>query len=120
MHGHVFIGYYCTLDQVHPEMIELYDRSAVCANSVILTHDDFLPKVTDGTEANLKKVVLKEGATLGIGCMVLPGVTIGENSVVGAFSVVTKDVPDNTVCVLPRKPFCVKLPPKKEEKNSGN
>lgn len=110
MHGHVFIGYYCTLDQVHPEMIELNNGVAVCANSTILTHDDFVPKATSASSAILKKVVLKEGATLGIGCMVLPGVTIGRNSVVGAYSFVAKDVPDDTVCVLPRKHFSVKLP----------
>lgn len=110
MYGHVFIGYYCTLDQVHPEMIELHNRSVVCANSVILTHDDFVPKATSERQANLKKVVLEEGATLGIGCMVMPGVTIGKHSIVGAYSVVTRDVPPGTVCILPRKHFSVKMP----------
>ena len=36
---------------------------------------------------------------LGAGCIVLPGVTIGENSVIGAGSVVTKDIPANVVAV---------------------
>jgi maltose O-acetyltransferase len=36
---------------------------------------------------------------LGGGVIVLPGVTIGENSVIGAGSVVTKDVPANSVAV---------------------
>ncbi|MGO1885884.1 MAG: DapH/DapD/GlmU-related protein, partial [Citricoccus sp.] len=36
---------------------------------------------------------------LGANVTVLPGVTIGDNSVVGAGSVVTKDVPANTVAV---------------------
>lgn len=34
---------------------------------------------------------------MGIGATILPGVTVGENSIVGAGSVVTKDVPDNTI-----------------------
>ena len=34
---------------------------------------------------------------LGAGCIVLPGVTIGENSVIGAGSVVTRDIPANSV-----------------------
>ena len=42
-------------------------------------------------------IVIKDGAWIGAGATILPGVTIGENSVVGAASVVTKDVPDNTV-----------------------
>lgn len=45
----------------------------------------------------LKKVRIKRNAWLGSGTIVCPGVTIGENSVIGAGSVVTKDVPDNTV-----------------------
>lgn len=40
---------------------------------------------------------LKKGCWIGINSVVLPGVTIGKNSVVGANSVVNKDVPDYTV-----------------------
>ena len=36
---------------------------------------------------------------LGAGVIVLPGVTIGDNSVIGAGSVVTKDIPANVVAV---------------------
>lgn len=42
-------------------------------------------------------VIIKSGSWLGIGAVILPGVTIGLNSVVGANSVVTKDVPDYTI-----------------------
>lgn len=45
----------------------------------------------------LKTVKIKRNAWLGAGVTVCPGVTIGENSVIGAGSVVTKDVPSNTV-----------------------
>ena len=43
------------------------------------------------------KVTIKKNAWIGLGAIITPGVTIGENSVVAAGSVVTKDVPDNTV-----------------------
>jgi acetyltransferase-like isoleucine patch superfamily enzyme len=42
-------------------------------------------------------VRLKEGCWLGIGVVVFPGITIGKNSIVGANSVVTQDVPDYTI-----------------------
>lgn len=42
-------------------------------------------------------IVIKRKAWLGAGVTVLPGVTIGDNSIVGAGSVVTKDVPPNTI-----------------------
>ncbi|AKP67585.1 sugar O-acetyltransferase [Companilactobacillus ginsenosidimutans] len=46
-----------------------------------------------------KSVHIKDGAWLGAGVMVLPGVTIGENAIVGAGSIVTKDIPDNMIAV---------------------
>src|SRR3989344_3573444 len=42
-------------------------------------------------------IVMKRGACLGANSVLLPGVTIGENSIVGALSLVTKDIPPNEV-----------------------
>lgn len=44
-------------------------------------------------------VVLKRGCWIGAGTIVLPGVTVGQNAVVGAGSVVTRDVPSAAVVV---------------------
>lgn len=46
-----------------------------------------------------RPIVLEDNVWLGGGVIVLPGVGIGENSVVGAGSVVTRDVPPNVVAV---------------------
>ncbi|MGZ8256385.1 MAG: acyltransferase [Gallionella sp.] len=43
------------------------------------------------------KTVIKAGASIGANATILPGVTIGENAMVGAGSVVTKDVPASMV-----------------------
>jgi acetyltransferase-like isoleucine patch superfamily enzyme len=45
----------------------------------------------------VKPVVIKRNAWIGAGATILPGVTIGENAVVAAGAVVSKDVPANTV-----------------------
>ncbi|AZD17693.1 MULTISPECIES: acyltransferase [Pseudomonas] len=42
---------------------------------------------------------VKRGASLGANCTILPGITIGENAMVGAGAVVTRDVAANTVVV---------------------
>ena len=44
-----------------------------------------------------KKVTIKKNTWICMGAIICPGVTIGENSVVAAGAVVTKDVPDNVV-----------------------
>ena len=45
------------------------------------------------------KVTIKKNARIGSHSVVMPGVIIGENAVVGAFSFVNKDVPENSVVV---------------------
>lgn len=45
----------------------------------------------------LKPIIIKKNAWIGAAVTILPGVTIGENSVVAAGAVVSKDVPANTV-----------------------
>lgn len=49
------------------------------------------------TKYTYGKVLIKKNAWIGMGVTICPGVTIGENAVVGAGVVVTKDVPDNAV-----------------------
>lgn len=46
-----------------------------------------------------KPITLEQGCWIGAGATVLPGVTVGENAIVGAASVVTKDVPPNAIVV---------------------
>ena len=45
----------------------------------------------------LKEVIIEDGCDIGIGSIILPGIRIGEGSIVGAGSVVTKDVESYTV-----------------------
>lgn len=66
--------------------------------------NDKIPRAvnTDGslqTEADwkLEETFVKNGASIGSSATILCGVTIGENAIVGAGAVVTKDVPPNTV-----------------------
>ncbi|MGJ1191645.1 sugar O-acetyltransferase [Sphingobacterium siyangense] len=76
----------------------------------IIIEDDVLiaPKVSLLTEGhpieaenrqslNVATIHIKKNAWIGANATILPGVTIGENAVVAAGSVVSKDVPDNTV-----------------------
>ena len=44
-------------------------------------------------------VIIKDGAHIGIGAILMPGVTIGKGAVIGAGAVVTKDIPDYSVAI---------------------
>jgi len=68
--------------------------------------NDRLPRATTAegdlqTEADWKveRTVVKKGASIGSGSTILSNISIGENAIVGAGSVVTKDVPPNTIVV---------------------
>lgn len=61
-----------------------------------------------------KPIILKRGCWIGAGATILPGVTVGENSIVAAASVVTKDVPDNTIVAGNPAKFLKVIPPKEE------
>ena len=43
------------------------------------------------------KVVLKQNCRIGSHSTILPGISVGENSIIGAHSLVNKDIPDNVV-----------------------
>jgi UDP-2-acetamido-3-amino-2,3-dideoxy-glucuronate N-acetyltransferase len=72
-------------------------------HNVAFINDLFPRATTDGgqlqTEADwrVETTLVKKGASIGSGCTILANLTIGENAIVGAGSVVTKDVPANAV-----------------------
>lgn len=76
--------------------VTIEDDVSIAANTQILTnnHDE-----KDHRILLCKPVHIKKNAWIGAGVTILPGVTIGENAIVGAASVVTKDVPDNAIVV---------------------
>jgi len=63
-------------------------------SNVSFTNDKY-PKVKGNWK--LLPIRVKRGASIGANSVIVAGVTIGENALVGAGSVVTKDVPDNAV-----------------------
>ncbi|MGH7952851.1 MAG: acyltransferase [Limisphaerales bacterium] len=70
---------------------------------VVFTNDRF-PRATNGngnlqTEAdwNCVSTLVKRGASIGSGAVLLCGITVGENAMIGAGSVVTRDVPPDTI-----------------------
>ena len=86
------------------EGVEIEDNVFI-GHSVTFINDTF-PRATtaDGglqTEADWKveKTRICKGASIGSGSTILCNVTVGENAIVGAGSVVTKDVPANAIVV---------------------
>ena len=97
---HVFIGLDTYLDCQFPELIEIEDDVTISFRVTVIVHDDArrLTHVEAGAgNGTVAPVRLRRGCYLGAGCMLLPGVTVGERAVVAAGAVVTRDVPADTI-----------------------
>ncbi len=84
MHSQVFV----------PEFTVIEDDAWLGPN-VVITNAKY--PLSLGVKETLAGPLIKKGAKIGANATILPGVVIGVNSLVGAGSVVTKDVPDNAV-----------------------
>lgn len=99
-----------TIDLTRPTLIEIGNNVDINDNFTIMTHDfgtyvfrnlygDFVP--------SSGKVVIGNNIYIGRDVTILKGVTIGDNCIIGLGSIVTKDIPSNSVvCGAPAKVIC--------------
>lgn len=99
----VFIGFEVYIDPVHPHLITIEDDVAISGRNMILVHtsppsrfSESYPQVSR-LFTKTAPVTIKKGAWIAVGVVILPGVTIGENSIVTAGSIVSKDIPSNCI-----------------------
>ena len=99
-----FVGSNCKISS-HTFICEgvTIEDNVFIGHSVTFINDKKPRSTTPGgslqTEADwtVEPTLVKKGASVGSGCTILSNVTIGENAILGAGSVITKDVPPNTV-----------------------
>jgi len=91
--------YETCFDPLYPELISIGDNVTI-THATILTHDDSSILLTN--RRRVAPVCIGNNVFIGFRALVLPGVTIGNNCIVAAGAVVTKDVPDN--CIVAGNP----------------
>lgn len=88
-------------------LVLIDDTNIYVGNNVMIGPNVVLCSGTHPIEPELRRkqaqynlsVKVEDNVWIGANCVVMPGVTIGENSVIGAGSVVTKDIPANVVAI---------------------
>ena len=79
------------------------EENVFVGHGVMFTNDKYPratnPEGSQQTEADWEVIptLIKKGASIGSGAVIIAGITIGENSIVGAGAVITKDVAPNTI-----------------------
>lgn len=76
--------------------ITIEDHVQIAANVQLISNNH---DVYDRQVLTCKPILIKEGAWIGAGATILPGVCVGKYAVVGAMTIVTKDVPDYAVVI---------------------
>lgn len=115
-----FIGDNVHFDSGHADLITLEDSVSVAGGTRILCHQRDFSDYCVGDDYMklgyiLKPIVLKKGCLIGMESFVMPGVTVGEGAIVGAGSMVTKDIPAWTVA-MGRPAKVVKEVPRRVDK----
>lgn len=83
------------IDVSHCWLISIGDNVTLAPNVYLLAHDASTKRLLGYTKVG--KITISNNAFIGADTVVMPNVKIGENSIIGTRSVVTKDVPANTV-----------------------
>lgn len=98
----VFIGSKVWIDSGHADMLILEDYVHIAGECTLLCHQRNLKNYCVGDDYaklgyRVEKIHLKKGCLIGQRTMIMPGVTVGEGAIVGAYSLVTKDIPAWTI-----------------------
>jgi maltose O-acetyltransferase len=85
------------VDGLHPWLISIGDYATLSPYVAVITHDTSLVHHTGQTR--LGRVVIGKRAYVGVGAILLPGTTIGDDSVIGAGAVVHGEIPPGSLAL---------------------
>lgn len=100
----VLIGSNVTIDNIYPHLIYIGNNVSLAGNNLILAHSKPLLVHKKYVKSYTAPVIIENNVWITVGVIVLAGVRIGEGSIVAAGSVVTRDIPPNSLAAgIPAK-----------------
>lgn len=85
------------LDKVYPDAIFIGNNTGVASGSVILAHESVYREESDPKMPRRKETRIGERCFIGVNAMILPGVTIGDECIIGAGAVVGNNIPPYSI-----------------------
>jgi acetyltransferase-like isoleucine patch superfamily enzyme len=95
--ANVYIGRKVFIDNLYPDFIFLEDDVHLHTECMIISHFNPPKRFSNLFEASAKPVFIKKGAIIGLRAIIMPGITIGQNSMVTAGSVVFNNIAPYTM-----------------------
>ncbi|HOU68081.1 MAG: acyltransferase [Paludibacteraceae bacterium] len=92
-----YIGMFVFIDNAYPESVFIEEDVAINAGCMLVAHFNPMAHFRRTVLAKVDPIVLKRGSMLGMRSIIMPGVTVGEYSMVSVASVVYKDVEKQTI-----------------------
>ena len=98
----IFVGDNVRIDSGHADLIYIGDHAHITGGCRLLCHQRDLKDYYKGDDAaklpyKLGEIHIGKGVMIGMESLIMPGVTIGDGAIVGAYSLVTKDIPAWTI-----------------------
>ena len=115
----IFVGDNVRIDSGHSDLIYIGDHAHITGGCRLLCHQRNLKDYYKGDDAaklpyKLGEIHIGKGVMVGMESLIMPGVTIGDGAIVGAYSLVIKDIPAWTIATgrpakvvkeIPEKPL---------------
>ena len=101
----IFLGEDVIIDGICPENVTIKNGCQIAAGTKIVTHFYDNKELSENKDYHFRfyqgKVLIEQNVFIGFNCVIAKPVTIGKNSVLGANTVITKDVSPDSIIVLP-------------------
>lgn len=103
----VYIGPLVFLEEIYPELITIQEHCTIGPRVMIMTHHSIFHHFNPTAPAYTAPVVIGKNCYIGSDTTILPGVTIGDETIIGVGSVVTRSIPPGSVAMgVPAKVIC--------------
>lgn len=95
----VYIGYDVVFDRLHPELITIEDYAEVGDRCILSAHTRGSLTTRDAYPRSTAPIKIGRGVGINPGCIITQGVEIGENSIIGIGSVVSRSISPNSLAL---------------------
>ncbi|AAM04462.1 TPA: acyltransferase [Methanosarcina acetivorans] len=95
----VYVGYGVVFDRLHPELITIGDYAEIGDRCILSAHTRGSLTTRQAYPRTMAPIKIGSGVSINPGCIIIQGVEIGENSIIGIGSVVTRDISPNSLAL---------------------